>query len=326
MRAQKVFISYAHEDEDFSKELQAHMKLLEKQGLVKCWHDREIIAGTKWKGEINKNLKSADLILLLISSDFLNSDYCYDVEMKAALDAHKVGKSITIPIIIRPVTNWENSELGGLQALPRDGKPVVTWDFRDLAWADVTAGIIRAVQHREAEQEPHGPGKDFSADDVLKNLSSYRATLDKATSEADEMIIKRNIGNLFFSHPNLAGQVASYQAEKTSYNTAGKKAYQEIMALLDTKLPMEMTMMSVIGLIAEHEEKNVKLNLLLFALLDSLENAGLAPGDYGLPSIESTGQVLDGAMKKQADLMKALVATTGEVNKNILEPIRKLRK
>lgn len=79
----EIFFSYAHEDEALRDELGKHLKLLERQRIIKAWHDLNITAGEEWKNAINTNLESAGIILLLISADFLASDYCYDIEMNA---------------------------------------------------------------------------------------------------------------------------------------------------------------------------------------------------------------------------------------------------
>jgi internalin A len=79
-----VFISYAHEDEPLRQQLETHLSLLRRQGLIANWHDRQILPGTEWEKEIDAHLESAQLVLLLISPDFLASDYCYEIEMKRA--------------------------------------------------------------------------------------------------------------------------------------------------------------------------------------------------------------------------------------------------
>src|SRR5437868_15300931 len=99
MPSMKLFISYSHEDEDLRLELENHLSLLWRQGLIEYWHDREILAGMEWAGEIDKHIRAANLILLLVSADFLASDYCYDVEMKNAIERHEAGEARVIPII-----------------------------------------------------------------------------------------------------------------------------------------------------------------------------------------------------------------------------------
>ena len=141
----KLFYSYAHKDEQLRNKLDTHLKILERQGLIAPWHDRLIRAGEEWAEEIDTNLKIAEIILLLVSADFIASDYCYSNEMKLALERHEAGEARVIPIILRDV-NWTKAPFARLQALPKDGKAVTLWPDRDTAWRNVSEGIERAIQ------------------------------------------------------------------------------------------------------------------------------------------------------------------------------------
>ena len=141
----EVFFSYSHKDEELCGELLKHLSILKRQGVIQDWHDRKIGAGTEWEGEINTHLNTAGVILLLISADFLASDYCYDVEMKRALKRHDAGEARVIPVILRPV-DWKGAPFGKLQALPTDAKPVTSWPDRDQAFLNVAQGIRAAVK------------------------------------------------------------------------------------------------------------------------------------------------------------------------------------
>lgn len=141
-----IFYSYACEDERLRKKLETHLALLQQQGLITAWHNREIIAGTEWAHEINTHLDAAQIILLLISSSFLASKYCYSSEMERALQRHRAGKARVIPIILRPV-DWENAPFSKLQVLPMDGRAITGrgWHNIDEAFMDVARGIREAA-------------------------------------------------------------------------------------------------------------------------------------------------------------------------------------
>jgi internalin A len=139
-----LFYIYSHKDESLRNELETQLKILQRQGLIDNWHDRKIEAGDEWKRKIDENLDRADIILLLVSSEFIASDYCYEVEMKRALEHQTRGKARVIPIILRH-TNWKSAPFARLQALPKNGKPVASWSDRDSAWRDVSEGIERVV-------------------------------------------------------------------------------------------------------------------------------------------------------------------------------------
>jgi hypothetical protein len=136
----ELFYSYSHKDEELRDQLEIHLAMLKREGAIKSWHDRRISAGREWEGKIDEHLTSADLILLLVSSDFLASDYCYDVEVKRAMEKHEVGDARVIPIILRSC-DWKSAPFGRFQALPKDAKPVTRWEDRDEAFLDITRGI-----------------------------------------------------------------------------------------------------------------------------------------------------------------------------------------
>lgn len=141
----EVFYSYSHRDERLREKLETHLSLLKRQGIIAGWHDRRIAAGTEWAGAIDEHLNTAQIVLLLISPDFLASDYCYDLEMTRAMERHDAGEARVIPIILRSV-DWRGAPFARLQALPKDGKPVTEWPNRDAAFTDVAKGIRAVVE------------------------------------------------------------------------------------------------------------------------------------------------------------------------------------
>src|SRR4051794_29872254 len=122
MASTDVFISYAHQDQQYFDELVKHLTLLKRQGIIHAWNDREITGGTAWEGQVDKHLNSAGIILLLVSADYLASDYCFDIEMTRAMERHERGEARVIPVILRPVDGWQAAPFGKLQAAPTDGK------------------------------------------------------------------------------------------------------------------------------------------------------------------------------------------------------------
>ena len=141
----EVFYSYAHEDASLRDTLEKHLSLLHRQGLIFQWHDRQIAAGTDWAQALDIHLERASVILLLISADFLASDYCYGIEVKRALERHQANEARVIPILLRP-TDWRGAPFAHLQALPTDAKPITTWSNQDEALADVAAGLRRTIE------------------------------------------------------------------------------------------------------------------------------------------------------------------------------------
>jgi TIR domain/CHAT domain len=140
-----VFIAYSHQDEDLRAKLVVHLAGLKRQGKIAAWYDREIEAGSEWEAQLKAKLESAPVILLLISANFLASDYCYDTEMKRAIERHKLGTALVIPIILRPC-DLDGSPFMTIQALPKDLRPITQWEDQDAAFVDVVKGIRRAVE------------------------------------------------------------------------------------------------------------------------------------------------------------------------------------
>jgi len=141
----KVFFSYSHKDEELRDQLATQLAMLRREEVIQDWHDRRIIGGQEWGGQIDAHLNSSDIILLLVSSDFLASEYCYDIEVKRAMERHEAEETRVIPIILRPC-DWTRAPFAKLQALPKDVKPVTRWADRDEAFLDVATGIRKAAE------------------------------------------------------------------------------------------------------------------------------------------------------------------------------------
>ena len=160
-----VFYSYSHQDEALRNELEKQLSILKRRNIIRTWHDRNISAGAEWADQISRHLNSADLILLLISADFLASDYCYDIELKRAMQRHDAGEAQVIPIILRDV-DWRDAQFGKLQALPTNARPVTSWLNRDEAFADIARGIRATIEGRVADSPFSLPETEPVANEV----------------------------------------------------------------------------------------------------------------------------------------------------------------
>src|SRR6266699_1235636 len=151
----KIFFCYAHEDEPLLNKLKTHLRPLQRAGLIDVWHDCDISAGTDWEQQIKEQLNTAHIILLLVSPDFMDSDYCYGIEMKRAIERDKRGEARVIPIVLRPV-DFEVTPFRKLQALPTDAKAVMSssWQYHDEAFVNVTKGIRKVVEEITTKSSP----------------------------------------------------------------------------------------------------------------------------------------------------------------------------
>lgn len=140
----EIFCCYAREDQGMLAHLKKHLMPLQRQGQIKIWSDTDLDAGMEWERELHRHLESADLILLLISPDFMSSDYCYSTEMKRAIERHDQGHAQVVPILLRS-TFWRNAPFAKLQLLPKDAKPVNSWTDMDEAFNDITERIYQLL-------------------------------------------------------------------------------------------------------------------------------------------------------------------------------------
>ena len=137
----RLFYSYSRADMAMQLKLKKHLSPLERIGLVKGWWDQLIPPGEEWEKEIRQKLEESDIVLLLVSANFLDSEYC----RKEMVWAREMDKEI-LPVILRSVTAWEKQvlgdiKLGDLNARPKSGKAIVRWGVRDDAYADVAKGV-----------------------------------------------------------------------------------------------------------------------------------------------------------------------------------------
>src|SRR5438093_885611 len=123
-------------------EVRRQLVIYERLGKIVKWHDRQIPAGMEWESKIDERLRHSHVILLFVSPAFLESRYCWDVEVKVALERHERGEARVIPIIIRPCL-WEAAPFATLEALPRDAKPLSQFEDRDQATLDIARTIVQ---------------------------------------------------------------------------------------------------------------------------------------------------------------------------------------
>lgn len=145
----KLVFSYSHADEPLRDELEKHLSALKRQGLIDTWHDRRILAGQEWKNQIDENFEDADVVLLLVSPDFISSDYCHDIEMKRAIERHHEGTAVVIPVILRPC-HWQDLLFGQLQAATKDGRPISHFPTLDDGFYQVVGSIKAALAGKAA--------------------------------------------------------------------------------------------------------------------------------------------------------------------------------
>ena len=203
-----VFISYSHRDETLCAQLEAHLALLRRENRISIWNARQIRGGEAWAERVSENLRTADLVLLLVSADFMNSDYCYETEMRYALRRHNEGRTRVIPIVLRKC-DWRTAEFAKLQALPKGGCPVMSWGDPDDAWTDVAKRLRAIVDERRAsgglrEPKPRYPNERVCnwsrqlkrAYKRLEKVTIAGSGAEKVKNEIDELRYRLREGGL----------------------------------------------------------------------------------------------------------------------------------
>ncbi|MBD8546050.1 TIR domain-containing protein [Sphingomonas sp. CFBP 8760] len=187
----KLFFSYSHKDEQLRDQLEVQLAMLKRQGVIETWHDRRITAGEDLDHAISTHVEDDDVILLLVSPDFLASDYCYDVEMTRVMERAKAGEAVVIPVILRPC-DWHHAPFGKLRASPTDGKPVTMWANQDEPMLevarDVRAAIERMVAGRgstSARSAPATPATSMAAASTLAGRGPRSSNLAVAKTFTD---------------------------------------------------------------------------------------------------------------------------------------------
>lgn len=164
----ELFISYAQKDDELLSQLETHLGGLKQRNVINTWHRRKVGAGDEVIKKVDENLKKADVILLLVSADFLASDYCFGKELEDAMKRHDRKESKVVPILLRRVAGWKKTPFGKLQAFPRNGRPLTLWRNEDEAFADVVNSIEGVIDELHAQRK-----------EIAKQKKSYKEQYKK---------------------------------------------------------------------------------------------------------------------------------------------------
>ncbi len=176
----KLFVSYSHKDEELWEKLNEHLAPLRRAGKISSWHDRKLLGGSEFAGNIDAELAKADIVLLLVSASFIASDYCFDIEMAQALERHEAGQARVIPLILRPC-DWTGAPFAKLMALPKDGRPVTSWPSIDEGLLDAANGLRKVVD--DIAKEKTEPPRKARADliPIAKLFEGEMLRLDQSS-------------------------------------------------------------------------------------------------------------------------------------------------
>jgi tetratricopeptide (TPR) repeat protein len=251
MKPVEVFISYHEKDEELRQELEKHLASLRRVNIITTWHNRKILAGQEIKGEINNYLNRAGLILLLVSPDFIASDYHWTVEVTRALELNAAGKARVIPVLLR-YADWDNPPINQLSPLPSNREPIISWTDRDKAFLEVVKGIREALKQLvsnsnyllpketapELEQHQYQVTKLINEADRLRKDKKFEEAIlkykDVLKLDPNSVLADYNLGNALYNQGKLDEAIASYQTAlrldpnyAMAYNNLGVTLYDQ---------------------------------------------------------------------------------------------------
>ncbi|MEH1900141.1 MAG: tetratricopeptide repeat protein, partial [Nostoc sp.] len=227
MKSIEVFISYHQEDEKLRQELDKHLSSLRRENIITSWNDRKIIAGQEIKGEIDQHLNQAGLILLLISPDFMDSDYHWTVEVTRALEQNATKKARVIPVLLR-YADWETPPINELSPLPSNRKPIKSWNDQDEAFWEVVKGIREAAQlvansnysppkqtTQELEERQYQVTSLINEADRLREAKKLEEAVVKYKAalrlDPNSIIAHNKLGVALYDQGKLSEAIAAYQ-------------------------------------------------------------------------------------------------------------------
>ena len=201
MGAIKIFVSYAHKDAKLAQALERQLAPIERQGLIRLWDSSMIPGGVEWKTEILRNLNDSQIILLLVSPDFLASDFGSHVEIQRAMERQKAGEARVIPILIRPA-DWKVAPFASLQVLPRNGKAITTWENRELAFEEVAMELRKII-------EAFKPGQPPVSKDDESRIQELEGRANKTGADYTEL------GNLYERLRRIDEAIRAYEQARS---------------------------------------------------------------------------------------------------------------
>ena len=242
----KLFISYSHNDEQQVDFLKSHLSTLRRKKEIDDWHDRKIVAGTEWDHEISSHLAESSIVLFIVSSDFLNSDYCFDVEVKEAMKQHELGVSVVIPIILR-ACDWNEAPFGKIQGAPKDAQPLSKWNDPDEYYLDIVNKIREAIKSHPRLQKPQQStlGQNLLTEKhaeylndteiVFSHRHADKVTLDDIFITPDLRLINEKLDRAASSIPGISLPAASGHYiilgdEQSGKTTLAKRLFLEFLA------------------------------------------------------------------------------------------------
>ena len=297
-KPRSVFYSYSHKDEDLRDELDTHLKLLKREGFISTWYDRKIPPGDQWDHVINENLNTAEVILFLVSQNFLASQYCRDIEMQRAMERSEKHEAIVIPIILKPCV-WTSEPFARLQALPKNCRPLVEWP--DTGFARVAEELRAMMVNLIYPRMPDGNREGQHGQWIMKLRN--RPEVDDDT-HAQQIVWRLREFTEDFSINLLA--------TTTTQISDGEKIDIGLMLIL-SGTPEAFSKISTAqqeGQLTERVDKDIISFYVVYGA--TVKGSSSIPNSIDLSSIEDQDLVLRPGRKISSSFMKGLIIPNSE--------------
>ena len=257
----RLFISYAHRDEDLRLELDDHLSNLQRQQIISGWHDRRIAPGQEWADQIDNALNEAQIILLLISARFMASDYCYAKEMVRAIERHDAGEAVVIPIILS-ACDWQGAPFSKLQALPKDAKPIKNWNDRDEAWLDVVRGLRQVIDRLsrliptvEASSVGGGPPAEAGPPDKQQTIRPAAELDFKSKQRLVEALLNCECLKTPQSRNQVVGALPDAIGSRINRHS---RSNQDVLSIVNTCLEFEAGLKDFLEIVESFEGNSLR--------------------------------------------------------------------
>jgi len=262
----RVFISYSHQDSKYLTNLHSHLADIQRKGLIDLWSDTKIHPGADWKEEIKRAIKSAKIAILLVSADFIASQFIVENELPPLLEAAKAGGTIILPVILKPCS-FEDTSLSQFQAVNSPAMPLTKMKGyqRDELWVKVARDIKRALLSTSSENPPIGNQQSLSGTPALGNNSSTDFQIKQSLPERELQ-----------KHPSLDEQIALWFEASASRSARTKESYEETITQYRAVLREN-------GLDLDSQDENAVAPLAQqWAASSSIEGKEVAPSTFNM--------------------------------------------
>ena len=147
-----IFISYSHKDEEHFTELNRQLKVVTESMNLEIWSDLKVDIGQELDCNIQKNLEKADIVICLVSTDYLTSNYCLEKELKVAIQQKQLSEKDIFPIIVKP-SLWQRTYFGTIKCAPKDGKAVSTYASLEDAYLETVELLMTQIERKQEEKK-----------------------------------------------------------------------------------------------------------------------------------------------------------------------------